>query len=133
MKVLEKYNDVKIVVQNQANRVAADLDDVDFINDTGVLHERIGNDVSFARKIIKIANSSEVITKYKAGDITKQRLFEFIRSRSKLSESLTINENKLDLKTKKAQNAFLSLMDDSYLHSLLTDIDYMSNSKDREN
>lgn len=133
LKVLEKYNDVKIVVQNQANRVVADLDDVDFINDTGVLHERIGNDVSFARKIIKIANSSEVITKYKAGDITKLRLFEFIRSRSKLSESLTINENKLDLKTKKAQNAFLSLMDDSYLHSLLTDIDYMSNSKDREN
>ena len=98
LKVLEKYNDVKIVVQNQANRVVADLDDVDFINDTGVLHERIGNDVSFARKIIKIANSSEVITKYKAGDITKQRLFEFIRSRSKLSESLTINENMLDLK-----------------------------------
>ena len=64
------------------------------------------------------------------GNITKQGLFNFIQSRPTLAESLKINEGVIDLNTKKAQNAFLRLMDDSYLHSLLTDIDYMSNSKD---
>ena len=109
------------------------LDDVDFIDDINVFQDRIANDVSFARKIIKIASASEVISKYKSGNITKQGLFNFIQSRPTLAESLKINEGVIDLNTKKAQNAFLRLMDDSYLHSLLTDIDYMSNSKDREN
>lgn len=98
-----------------------------------VFQDRIANDVSFARKIIKIASTSEVISKYKSGNITKQRLFDFIQSRPTLAESLKIKEGVIGLNTKKAQNAFLRLMDDSYLHSLLTDIDYMSNSKDREN
>lgn len=133
LKVLEQYDDVKIVIQNQANQYVNNLSDVDFVDDINVFQDRIAHDVSFARKIIKIANSSEVITKYKAGSITKEKLFRFIQSRPALVGSLTINDGKIDLKTKKAQNAFLKLMDDSYLHSLLTDIDYTSNSKDREN
>lgn len=133
LKVLEQYDDVKIVIQNQANQYMNNLDDVDFIDDISVFQDRIANDVSFARKIIKIASTSEVISKYKSGNITKQRLFDFIQSRPTLAESLKIKEGVIGLNTKKAQNAFLRLMDDSYLHSLLTDIDYMSNSKDREN
>ena len=103
---MEQYDDVKIVIQNQANQYMNNLNDVDFIDDISVFQDRIANDVSFARKIIKIASASEVISKYKGGNITKQRLFKFIQSRPTLAESLKINEGVIDLNLKFAANPF---------------------------
>ena len=96
------------------------------------LKERIQNDISFARKVMKVANDSEVINQLKNHVLSNEAIFGFINTRPKLAESLKVENEKIDLKTKKSQIAFLKLLDDSFLHSMLTNMNYTSNSKDLE-
>ena len=81
---------------------------------------------------MKVANDSEVINQLKNHALSNEAIFAFINTRPKLAEALKVENEKIDLKTKKSQNAFLKLLDDSYLHSMLTNMNYTTNSKDLE-
>ena len=130
--VLEKYSDIKVVIQNQAQLCVNKIEEVDIVSDLNGFKERIQSDISFARKVMKVANDSEVINQLKNHALSNEAIFAFINTRPKLAEALKVENEKIDLKTKKSQNAFLKLLDDSYLHSMLTNMNYTTNSKDLE-
>ena len=130
--VLERYSDIKVVLQNEAQHCVEDIEEANLISDMTEFRSRINIDVPFARKVMKVANDSVVIRRLKNHQLTNNDIMNFIATRPSLAEALKFEGDKLDLSTKKSQNAFLKLLDDSFLHSMLTNLDYTSNSKDLE-
>ena len=91
-----------------------------------MLSERV-SDVSFVRKLSKIASNSPVFT------LPATSIIQFVRTHSVLSEYFRFNsgEDKIMLDTKKSQDWFLKLMNDDFLHSQLTDFHYQTPAKDK--
>ena len=58
---------------------------------------------------------------------------DFISNHEVLGNEFRLNDDstKILLDTKKSQNFFLRLMNDDFLHSELTNYDYMTPAKDR--
>ena len=61
------------------------------------------------------------------------QIMQFVKNHPVLGNEFKYNANgdKIKLTTKKSQNFFLKLMNDDFLHSQLTDYDYMTPAKDK--
>lgn len=96
------------------------------VEDTAVLTARM-NDLSFCRKLARLAKQSPVL-----GVIKNASIIEFVTQHPKLSGKFSLNEDKTKflLKTKVSQSFFLKLMNDDYLRSLLTRTEYDALAKD---
>lgn len=112
--VLESYDDVKVVVKNTARESVQAIDDIELVVDSGHLNERIESDFSFARKMISAIKASPV------KDIEKSKILKFIDKQKDLKVIFDIQDGKIDLSSKKAQDAFVKLMNDDYLRSTLS-------------
>ena len=73
--VLEKYSDIKVVIQNQAQLCVNKIEEVDIVSDLNGFKERIQSDSSFARKVMKVANDSEVISQLKNHALSNEAIF----------------------------------------------------------
>ena len=97
------------------------------LDDVSVLESRL-DDVTFTRKLAKSAVASPVLD----NGISPEVVVAFALSHPSLSGKILVNpqRNKLLLKTKKAQDLFLRLLNDDFLHSELTRQHYASIAKD---
>ena len=81
------------------------------------------SELAFARRLMKVMDSSPVV------DMPVADVLDFVRNHEKLNKVLKVENDRIKLHTKKAQDYFIKLMNDDILHSKLTIIDYESSSK----
>lgn len=124
--ILEKFNDFKDIVQRSARNSIQQIAAVDMVEDIAKLRERAESDISFARKLIKVTTNALILNV-----VGKERIIQFAREHAYLSRRLKVSaDNKFDLEKKSAQNLFIQLLDDAFLHSELSSNDYLSPGKD---
>ena len=124
--ILEKFNDFKDIVQRSARKSVQQIDAADLVDDITKLRERAENDISFARKLIKVTTNALILNV-----VSKETIIQFAREHAYLSRKLEVSANgKFELDKKMAQNLFIQLLDDAFLHSDLSSNDYLSPGKD---
>lgn len=129
VKTLESYLGFHDVIKDSAAKCVEKLTAMALIDDTAPLVERVNSDdMSFSRKLAKVARNSPVL-----GSVANNDIIAFAQNHNYLSKLLKLNEagDKFILKTKKSQDHFIKLMSDDYLESELTKIQYDSLAKDK--
>ena len=125
--ILEKFNDFKDIVQRSARNSLQQIAAADLVSDLAALQERARDDISFARKLIKVTTNALILNV-----VSKETIVQFARTHAYLSKRLKVSaDNKFELDKKTSQNLFVQLLDDAFLHSELSSNDYLSPGKDR--
>lgn len=125
--ILEKFNDFKDIVQRSARNSLQQIAAADLVSDIAKLQERAQDDISFARKLIKVTTNALILNV-----VSKETIVQFARTHAYLSRRLKVTaDNKFELDKKTSQNLFVQLLDDAFLHSDLSSNDYLSPGKDR--
>lgn len=129
LKVLERYNDFKVIVEKRAQNTLEEIKKMEILDDVEGLEEFLKDDISFARKLGKAGKSSPVINLA----IPKEQIIEFSKKQPGVAGKLkyTDSGDKIILTTKVSKNIFLKLLDDSFLVSELTKQYYASIAKDK--
>lgn len=123
---LEKFFGVHNVIKKEANKSIEEIRKIGLVEDVQVLKDNVEN-ISFARKLIKIAENSPVI-----GVIPNEVIIEFSQTHPALKNKLKYSSDnmKIRLDTKASQELFVQLLSDSFLRSDLTNKYYASKAKD---
>ena len=124
LKNLDTSKEFATIIRGRANEAIDEIAALPFVDNVDGLRTRL-EDLSFARRLMRAMDNSPV-TGLPANDV-----LDFVRNHQKLSTLLRINGDKFDLTTKKSQSAFVSLLNDDFLYSKLTQRDYESSSKDQ--
>ncbi len=121
LKQLERSLGFKEIVRKNAHESIKAIDGLKIIEDIQVLRDVV-EESSFARKLAVLKNTSPVLK----GHVTRQQIIDFIQRKPNLKSifKFTSDGKGLRLDTKKSKLAFLSLLNDNYLRSDLTDNDY---------
>lgn len=126
LKVLEKNFGFNKVISNKADASLSLIEAADLVVDIEVMKERL-SDITFARKLAQIGRHSVVLN-----ELGMNEIVHFIDNFEPLKNKFKFNKerSKFDLTTKKSQNLFLKLLNDDYLSSQLTNLNYDSSNKD---
>lgn len=123
LKNLDNSNDFASIVKKRANEAVNLIADLPFVDNVDGLREHL-EDLPFARRLMRAMDNSPVT------GLTADDVLEFVKNHQKLNKVLHIKDDKLNLTSKRAQSAFVSLLNDDFLYSKLTKKDYESSSKD---
>ena len=127
LKVLEHNMGFKALIQKAAEQSVAAIEELEILEDIQVLKDTL-EESSFSRKLSKVKKTSPI---FKLG-ITKEAIVEFTKKTPELAGKFKYSDNgsQIRLDTKKSKEAFLKLMNDSFLRSELTKQYYDASSKD---
>lgn len=125
LKILEKYFDFYDVIVQSANEAIKKIEEMRILVESDQLKE-IAHEMSQARKLTKIGMHSPVI-----GNINSEDIFNFINNHPSLTGKFKYNEDetKIELNTKVSAKLFLKLLNDDYLLSELTQLQYDTRAK----
>lgn len=123
LKSLEKLFGFHDVIMKEASIGIEAIDEILLLENPEVLHELI-EDVTYARKLTKIAKSSPVLK----NNIPNDRIIEFCKTHPALKKKIRFNdsEDKIILDTQVSKKLFIQLLMDDYLTSELTELHYTS-------
>lgn len=124
LKNLDTSKEFATIIRGRANEAIDQIAALDFVDNVEGLRRHL-EDLSFARRLMRAMDNSPVT------GLPSDVVLNFVRNHQKLSTLLRIKEGKIDLATKKSQSAFVSLLNDDFLYSKLTQRDYESSSKDQ--
>jgi hypothetical protein len=125
LEVLEKFSDFHQIIVLEATNSINQVMALGLVENIEVLTERI-DELPFARKLTKISTTSPVFT------LPKATILEFARNHRLLANTFRYSANgSIILDTKKSQNLFVRLLNDDFLHSELTNTDYITPAKDK--
>lgn len=124
LKNLDTSKEFATIIRGRANEAINQIAALDFVDNVEGLRRHL-EDLSFARRLMRAMDNSPVTV------LPSDVVLNFVRNHQKLSTLLRIKEGKIDLATKKSQSAFVSLLNDDFLYSKLTQRDYESSSKDQ--
>jgi len=115
----------KEIIKNQAREKIVLIDNLDLIENIGELTEFI-EDVKYAKRILRINPESPVL------QLAKTRIIEFVGSHVKLNRKVRFNQegNRIMLDTDVSKVITIGILNDDYLKSNLTELDYESERKD---
>lgn len=124
--ILERHYEFRAIIEHEAEASLENINGLDILENIEVLQERV-SDTAFARKLSRISITSPVF------NLPTEHIMQFVRNHHILGNEFRYSddETKILLDTKKSQNFFLRLMNDDFLHSELTNFDYMTPAKDR--
>ncbi|MBO7466789.1 MAG: DUF4868 domain-containing protein [Bacteroidaceae bacterium] len=122
LKNLDTSREFATIIQRRANDAVDQIAELPFVDNVDGLREHL-EDLPFARRLMRAMDNSPV-TLLPAIDV-----LNFVRGHQILSQRLRINGDKFDLTSKRAQSAFVSLLNDDFLYSKLTQKDYETTSK----
>jgi hypothetical protein len=124
--ILERHYEFNDIIVSEANASLTSINGLGILENIEVLQERV-SDLRFARKLSKISTASPVFIL--AGAI----IINFVRGHQTLGNEFkySADHSKILLDTQKSQNFFLRLMNDDFLHSQLTDFNYVTPAKDK--
>lgn len=129
--------DTKILTQNMkfnklitkaADETVDAIEALGLLEDVQVLRDTV-EDFSFARRLSKVKKTSPI---FELG-IPKETIVEFTKRTSQLAGRFKYSDDgqTIRLDTKKSKDAFIKLMNDSFLRSELTDQYYETAAKDK--
>lgn len=127
LKKLEAKFGFTEIVKKKAKESIIEIEKLNLIKDVSQLLSEV-DDITFARKIVKVATRSVVLKTCSKKDILTflETYDEAVKSKFKYDETGKF----IDLDTKVSRTAFIQLLDDSFLYSQLTKHKYLSGSKD---
>lgn len=127
LKVLEQNFGFDQLIRQAAAAAIESIREIGLIEDIEVLRDA-AEDISFSRKLSKVKNASPILKM----NIPKEEIVLFTKNTSVLSGKFKYSSdgNTIRLDTKKSKNAFLKLLNDSFLHSELTKLYYDAIAKD---
>lgn len=123
LKNIDNSNDFATIVRKRANEAVELVADLPFVDNVNGLREHLA-DLPFARRLMRAMDNSPVTS------LPPNDVLEFVKNHQKLSKVLHVKGDKLDLTSRRAQSAFVSLLNDDFLYSKLTKKEYESTSKD---
>ena len=130
LNVLERFLGFHDVITREATQSADSPDLNTLLDGVAKIKEWIKADVSFARKLVRVQRSSPVL-----GRVGADKVISFIRSRSEFSSKIRIVQTgegeKISIKSKASAVLLLKILNDDFLKSELTDLNYESKAKDR--
>lgn len=114
------------VIQREASKGVTAIEKLDIVDDIDVLKELV-SDISFARKLTKIAKDSPVIKL----QIPNDKIIEFSkRHPATRNMKYTEDNSQFKLGTKVSKDLFIKILNDDLLTSELTQLHYDSLAKD---
>lgn len=127
LKVLERNMGFSELIRREAEKTIEAIKELEVIDDIEVLRDGL-EELSFARKLSKVLKSSPIFRL----KITKETIIAFTKETPELVGKFKYTENgdKIQLATKRSKNAFIKLMNDSFLRSELTKKWYEATAKD---
>ena len=127
LNLIEKSFGFHDVIKREATIGLNAIKEMGIVSNTNVLEELIDN-VSFARKLTKIARNSPVIQ----NNIPNVNIINFSRTHPAVKGKIryTKDGNQFSLDTKVSKNLFIKLLNDDFLTSELTRLYYDSLAKD---
>jgi hypothetical protein len=125
LKTLTNAYGYKEVIKNQARERVELIRELDLIDNIDELIAFVEN-VKYAKRILKINPQSPVLK------LARTRIINFIRNHNKLSKKIRFNENgdKINLDTDVSKVITIGILNDDYLKSNLTELDYESEQKE---
>lgn len=126
IKTLERFFGFHEAIKNIAEKGIENIEDTNLVMNCDVFASRL-DEISFSRKLVSSARNSPVL-----GIIPNTQIISFTKNHPALKDKFKYSEdgNQFNLKTKKAQNLFLKLLNDDFLQSELTKLYYDSVAKD---
>lgn len=127
LKMLERNMGFSALIYKAAGETVAAIQTLDILDDIQVLKDALC-EPAFSRKLSRVKKSSPI---FKLG-ITKEAIIEFTKTTPELAGKFKYSHdgNKIRLDTQKSKEAFLKLMNDSFLRSELTKQYYEASAKD---
>ncbi|MDH5365697.1 MAG: DUF4868 domain-containing protein [Cyclobacteriaceae bacterium] len=124
IKTLSAAYGYKEIVKNQAREKIQMIGDLDLIENLDELTQFVEN-VKYAKRVLRINPESPVM------QLAKTRIIEFVSGHTKLSRKIRFNGNgdKIVLDTDVSKVITIGILNDDYLKSNLTDLDYESEKK----
>jgi hypothetical protein len=125
LNILERFFGFEDVIRNQAQNTIDLIEANQLIEDIGQINE-IAQSMTNARKLMRIRNSPVL-------NVPVINVINFIRNHPELTGKISFNidETKLNLDTGVSKRLFLKLLNDDYLFSQLTELQYDSHAKDK--
>lgn len=129
IKTLEKFGGFRNIIEKEANIALESIEEMEILEESEGLKESLLEDISFARKLCKVKKTSPVLEL----KIPNSTIIEFSKKHPGVAGKLRYSDDgqKILLTTKKSQQLFLSLLDDSFLVSELTNAFYSSLAKEK--
>ena len=127
LKLLERNFGFADVIKREARIGLNAIEELHLVSNIEVLNELIDN-IAFARKLTKIARNSPVLLKR----IPNENIILFTKNHPALKNKIRYNgdESQINLDTNISKNLFIKLLNDDYLTSQLTSLEYDSLAKD---
>lgn len=126
LKVVERNFGLKEIIKKKALENINEIEKLDLIQNIEVLKEKVErDDMTFNRKLMKLKKESPVFK------LEKKRVMNFVKSKKLLKIIIDDTVEKISVSTEKEKELFLRLLNDDILHSELTDMEYIANSKDK--
>ncbi len=127
-KVLEQNIKFSALINKAADETIAAIDVLGLLDDIQVLKDS-AEEINFARKLSKVKKTSPIFSL----NIPKETIVQFTKTTKELAGRFKYSEDgqAIRLDTKKSKDAFLKLMNDSFLRSELTNQYYETSAKDK--
>lgn len=121
---LDSSKEFATIIMSRAEASINDIAQLNLVDSVEGLRDRL-SELSFARRLMRVMDSSPVVA------MPVAHVLDFVRNHNKLNKVLKVENERISLHTKKAQDYFIKLMNDDILHSQLTKRDYESSAKNR--
>ena len=127
VKVLERNLGFNELIFREASTTIESINGLNLLEDIQVLKDS-AEEVSFARKLSKVKKTSPIFT----NNIPKEVIVEFTKTNPGLKGAFKYSDDGLTIRldTKKSKEAFIKLLNDSFLRSELTKEYYEARAKD---
>jgi hypothetical protein len=125
LNILERFFGFDEVIRNQANSTIEQIEALGLIENIQSLADLV-DEKTFARKLMSIRNSPVL-------DVPVNRVIDFVKNHPILKKKIRLNEDetKINLDTSISKKHILKLLNDDYLSSNLTELEYDTLAKDR--
>lgn len=127
LNTLERFFGFEDVIRNQAQNIIATIEANQLLEDIEQLNELVQS-LATAKKIMKVRNSPVL-------NVPVENVINFINNHHELTGRIGFNDDgsRVRLTTGISKKLFLKLLNDDYLFSQLTELQYDTHAKDRLN
>lgn len=133
LKVIERNFGIQEVIKRKALENVDEIEKLGLIQNIDTLKEKLNQgEMKFTRKLMRLKKESPVFK------LKKKEILEFVKNDEIVKKVLKIGKNEegkeiILVASEKEKDMFIRLLNDDFLHSRLTNIPYLSNSKDLGN
>lgn len=129
IKAFEKELGFDKIIHAKAAQYCSSIESRGLVDNLDKFNKRLKSETNFARKFVKVFKNSAVIEQ----ELSNEEIISFAMSKSFYENKLKLTEdgNQFDLNSIQRCSYFLQLLDDEFLKSELTGMNYIARAKDR--